>query len=106
MSMIEIVIINGEGPFSIDPVRRARWSIILLIGMRITSVHAMAVSRIYRACTPEPALTRATERARRVQPMMSLPTPALKTTIPIVVSKIFISVRILAYWVSTDISLD
>jgi hypothetical protein len=93
MSRIEIVIINGVGPFSELPVLLAIHTIALFTGMRMTSDQPMAVRRIYNAVRPEPALTRATVSASNVQPTMSLPTPALSTTIPIVVSSNFSSVR-------------
>lgn len=94
ISMMEMVIMSGVGPFSVLPVRRAIQSMTHLTGMRITSDHAIAVSKIYRAERPEPALTSATVRASSVHPTISLPTPALNTTIPIVVSSSFSSVRI------------
>ena len=56
-------------------------------------VHPMQTSKTHNAVSPLPALTRATLRASNVHPMISLPTPADKTTIPTVVSSNLSSVR-------------
>jgi hypothetical protein len=43
---------------------------------------------------PDPLLTRATQRAKRIHPVTSFPTPAARTVTPTGVPKSFNSVRI------------
>ena len=54
----------------------------------------MHTSKTQSAVRPEPELTRATVKAKSVQPTMSIPEPADKTTIPTVVSSSLSSVKI------------
>ena len=88
------VIKNIVGPFSIEPVRRASQCNANLTGRSKKSVQPTHVRRIHKAINPDPALTSATESARRVHPIISLPTPAERTTIPTVVSSNLSYVRI------------
>ena len=92
-SRIVIVMKNIVGPFCIEPVLIASHRMIYLTGKRRTNVHPTHTRRMYRASTPAPPFTRATERAKSVQPIMSFPTPADSTTIPTVVSRSLSSVR-------------
>ena len=85
---------NMVGPSLIEPVRRASQYRMRLTMKRRNNVQPTQVRRIQSAMRPEPALTRATLRARSVQPMMSFPTPAESTTIPTVVSSSLSSVKI------------
>jgi hypothetical protein len=56
--------------------------------------HPTQQRRTYKATIPEPLLTNATQRARRIQPTTSFPTPAARTVIPTGVERSFNSVRI------------
>ena len=85
---------NIEGPLSMEPVLLASHRRMIFTGNNKSNVHPTQVRRIQRAMRPEPALTSATDNARRVQPTMSLPTPAERTTIPTVVSRSLSSVNI------------
>lgn len=91
---IVTVMKNIVGPFSVEPVFLASHRSAILTGKSNTKVHAKHVNNMYRAVNPEPALTSATLSANNVQPMISFPTPAERTTIPTVVSSSFSSVKI------------
>ena len=84
---------NMVGPFSMEPVIRASQNNTLRTRNSMKRVHPIQTNRTYNAVSPLPALTRATLRASNVHPMISLPTPADKTTIPTVVSSSLSSVR-------------
>jgi hypothetical protein len=90
---IVMVMNNIVGPFSIERVLRAIQKSTLLTIRSIKIDHPMQTNKIHNAVSPLPAFTRATLRASNVHPMMSLPTPADKTTIPTVVSSSLSSVR-------------
>ena len=90
---IVMVINNIVGPFSIERVLRAIQKSILRTTTSMKIDHPMQTNKIHNAVSPLPAFTRATLRASNVHPMMSLPTPAERTTIPTVVSSSLSSVR-------------
>src|SRR6266702_4716335 len=90
---IVTVIKNMVGPFSMEPVVRANQNSTLRTRNNMKRVHPIQDNRIHNAVSPLPALTSATLRASNVHPMISLPTPADKTTIPTVVSSSLSSVR-------------
>ena len=81
------------GPLSIERVLRANQESTLRTMNSMKIVHPMQTNNIHNAVSPLPVLTSATLRASKVHPMMSLPTPADKTTIPTVVSSSLSSVR-------------
>lgn len=70
------------GPFSIDPVRLARRYRSFRMGTRMIIDQPTQIRRMYNAVRPVDAFASATLRARSTQPMISLPTPAERTTIP------------------------
>jgi hypothetical protein len=57
-------------------------------------IHPIQQRRTYKAVRPDALLTRATQRARRIQPVTSLPTPAARTVTPTGVLSNFSSVSI------------
>ena len=77
---------NMVGPFSMEPVRRASQRNALFTGKRMKRAQPTHAKRIHRAVRPDPAFTKATLRAKSIQPTRSLATPALRTTTPTVVS--------------------
>lgn len=91
---IVTVMKNIVGPFWVEPVRFASQCMAFRTGKRRKSVQPTQMNKIHRAVRPDPALTSATLSASNIQPTMSFPTPAERTTIPTVVSRSFSSVRI------------
>ena len=91
---IVTVMKNIVGPLSIDRVVRATQKSTLRTMNSMKNVHPMQINKIHNAASPLPAFTSATLRASSVHPMMSLPTPADKTTTPTVVSSSLSSVKI------------
>ena len=84
---------NFVGPFSIEPVLRATQKSALRTINSMKIVHPMQTNKAHTAVSPLPAFTSATLRASKIHPMISLQTPADKTTIPTVVSSNLSSVR-------------
>ena len=114
-SKIVTVIKKMVGPFSMEPVFIANHLNAFLTGKSRTNVHPTQTIRIHKAVRPDPALTRATLNARRVQPTgaerkhftrntttggrlcedlpISFPTAAERTAMPTVVSSNLSSVK-------------
>lgn len=90
---IVMVMKSIDGPFSIERVLQATQKSTLRTMNSMKIAHPMQTNKIHNAVSPLPAFTSATLRASNVHPMMSLPTPADKTTIPTVVSSNLSSVR-------------
>ena len=82
------------GPFWMLPVFfRYQWKTGLIAKTK-NNIQPIHVSKTYRAVSPEPLLTRATQSARRIQPTTSFPTPAARTVTPTGVPRSLSSVRI------------
>lgn len=82
-----------EGPFSSEPVRRRIHMNPMRTGKARKSENPTQVSSTQSAVIPLPALTRATQRASKIQPTTSFPTPADRTMTPTGVESSFSSVR-------------
>lgn len=79
------------GPFSMLPdLLRSMWNTGLTANTR-NKTQATQTSRTHKAARPEPLLTRATQRARRIQPTTSFPTPAASVVTPTSVCRRFSS---------------
>ena len=84
---------NIVGPFSIEPELRATQKSPLRTMNSMNIVHPMQTNNTHTAVSPLPAFTSATLRASKIHPMISLQTPADRTTIPTLVSSSLSSVR-------------
>ena len=84
---------NIVGPFSIEPMLQATQKSPLRTMNSMKIVYPMQTNNTHAAVSPLPAFTSATLRASKIHPMISLQTPADRTTIPTVVSSSLSSVR-------------
>lgn len=84
-----------EGPFSRLPLRRRMYLKAGRTAYTKKRHQPMQTSNTHKAASPDPLFTSATQRANRIHPVTSLPTPAARTVTPTGVAKSFNSVRIL-----------